>query len=336
MVRRKFLGTFNSSMTTVGASGPGFSALTAAIRAVYSNEIYFQAMPNTRFASFATAKTELGVQPGTTITMPKAGSIKRGGQLTEGVRMTTQAMSLSSLTITVYEQGNAIAASEYLVQTSFYDQLAMAAMLLGRDMALVLDGQLRDVVIATSNVLYAGDKSARTSLLAGDTFGTREIYRSTETLATLLAPKWYNDYYVCFIHPHHTASLRQSPGWINAALYAGATRIFTGEVGRFNDVRFVETTMMPNGASSTVDSSTGDYVDPGYAPALANGYSGNQVTVYEALMFGEFSFGHAIALPVELRDNGVRDFGREHGLAWYAIWGTGLLETNHSLRIETA
>jgi hypothetical protein len=53
-------------------------------------------------------------------------------------------------------------------------------------------------------------------------------------------------------------------------------------------------------------------------------------------MFGEFAFGHAIALPVELRDNGVRDFGREHGLAWYAIWGTGLLETNHSLRIETA
>jgi hypothetical protein len=38
-------------------------------------------------------------------------------------------------------------------------------------------------------------------------------------------------------------------------------------------------------------------------------------------MIGDNAFGQPIALPVELRDGGVLDFGREHALAWYGIWG---------------
>src|SRR5690606_32661145 len=60
----------------------------------------------------------------------------------------------------------------------------------------------------------------------------------------------------------------------------------------------------------------GDY------PAVSAGGSDN---VLEALMLGDNAFGHAISLPVELRDGGVLDFGREHALAWYAIWGFGLI-----------
>jgi hypothetical protein len=47
--------------------------------------------------------------------------------------------------------------------------------------------------------------------------------------------------------------------------------------------------------------------------------------VHWALYLGDNAFGHAIALPVELRDGGVLDFGREHALCWYAIWGFGLI-----------
>ena len=42
-------------------------------------------------------------------------------------------------------------------------------------------------------------------------------------------------------------------------------------------------------------------------------------------MLGDNAFGHAISLPVELRDGGVLDFGREHALAWYSIWGWGVV-----------
>ena len=44
----------------------------------------------------------------------------------------------------------------------------------------------------------------------------------------------------------------------------------------------------------------------------------------------------AVSLPVELRDNGVIDYGRERGLAWYAIMGAGILHEKHGVVIETA
>jgi len=59
------------------------------------------------------------------------------------------------------------------------------------------------------------------------------------------------------------------------------------------------------------------------------------VNSYNAIMIGDNAFGHAIALPVELRDGGVIDFGREHGLAWYAIWGFGMITGESRVLLNT-
>ncbi len=325
-----------SVLNTAVANGPGFNQLLDATRDVYSAEIWFAALPVLKWDQFTTKKTELGVQPGKTIQIPKYGNIKRGGRLAEGVRMKTQPMSLSSQSVSVYEYGNAVGFSEYLLQTSFYDQLSAASLLLGRDMAVVLDTELRNVGVGGVNVVYGGKKGARANLTTSDTFSTVVVKDAVETLETNNAPKWAGDHYICFAHPHQMRGLRDDNDWINASLYSGADQIYTGEVGRYEDVRFISTTVMPNGANGSVDATTGDFADIGYAPALANGFSGNQTTVFQAVFFGEYSVGHATALPVEMRDNGVQDFGREHGLAWYAIFGQGALETNNLVVAETA
>ena len=57
--------------------------------------------------------------------------------------------------------------------------------------------------------------------------------------------------------------------------------------------------------------------------------------IYEAIMLGDNAFGHAISLPVELRDGGVLDFGREHALAWYSIWGWGVITDSSVVKIIT-
>ena len=326
----------SSVLNTAVQSGAGFSQQVEGIRDVFSAEIWFAALPILKFDQFTTKKTELGVQPGRTIQIPRYGSIKRGGRLQEGVRLQTRAMSMSLQSISVYEQGNAIGFSEYLLQTSFYDQLSAASLLLGRDMALVLDGQLRDTALLGTNVVFAGKKASRTALVAGDAFSTTLVKDAVEALETKNTPKWAGDHYICFLHPHQGRGLRDDNDWINASLYAGSTQIYTGEIGRYEDVRFITTTVMPNGANSTVDPDTGDFVDVGFSQALASGTSGNQTTIYQAVMFGEYSFGHATALPVELRDNGVEDFGREHGLAWYAIWGSNILENPNLVTMESA
>lgn len=315
-----------SSLNTAVASGGGFAQQVQAVRDVFSAEIWFAALPILKFDQFSTKKTELGVQPGRTIQIPRYGNIKRGGQLTEGTRLQTRSMSMSLQSISVAEQGNAVGFSEFLLQTSFYDQLSAASLLLGRDMAVVLDTQLRDVAASGTNTLFANGKAARTALTGGDVYDTQLVKDMVETLETNNAPKWAGDHYIAFLHPHQGRGLRDDGDWINASLYAGATQIYTGEIGRYEDVRFISTTVMPNGANNAVDPDTGDYVDIGFDNNLRSGVAGNQTNIYQSVMFGEYSYGHATALPVELRDNGVEDFGREHGLAWYAIWGSNVLE----------
>ena len=325
----------SSMMTTAAASGAGFQPLLTALRDVYSAEIYFSALPNLRFDQFATRKEELSAQPGGNIVLQKMSGMKRGGRLQEGKRIETRAMSASQQNVTVDERGNAVALSERLVQQSFYDQLAAASMLLGRDMALVLDIELRDTATGSPNKVYANGRANRAALVVGDVFTPKEVYTTTEALETNNAPKLFADFYLAMLHPHQLNGMRQAAGWVNAQYYVGSGPIFNGEVGRWNDVRFISTSMIKNGFSSAVDS-TGDYVDPAFDPNLANGTGGNQTTIYQAVIFGEYSYGHAVGLPVEMRDNGVQDFGREHALAWYAIWGHSLLETNHIVTVETA
>ena len=54
--------------TQTGATNGG-TIFTDGTRVVYSKEIEFYALPNMRFSQFATQKTELGVEPGLTISM---------------------------------------------------------------------------------------------------------------------------------------------------------------------------------------------------------------------------------------------------------------------------
>ena len=80
--------------------------------------------------------------------------------------------------------------------------------------------------------------------------------------------------------------------------------------------------------------------DPAYKAELVKGAQSGDGTlatnVYQSVIFGDAYYGIAWSLPVELRDNGVEDFGRKRSLAWYAIWGTGLLHNDYGVVIETA
>ena len=319
-----------SKMSTAVTSDGTHVKLDHLTRVVYSREIEFKALPVMRFFQFATVKTELGTTPGLTIQMLTYDNLKLGGKLTEGTRMTTQALSSSMKSITVEEKGNAVAVSELLLQSSFDDVMASATALLGRDYALVLDCELRDTALKGTNKVYAskqdGEKvSSRAGLTADCTLKVSTIKDAIEVLATNNAPKYQGASWICFVHPHQSRSLRDDSAWINASNYGAPEQLFTGEIGRIDDTRFIETTLMCNGASATTD--------PSYKADLQ---STDLTKVYQAVIFGDNYYAVAFGLPVELRDNGVIDFGREHGLAWYSIWGTGLLHDEYGVVIETA
>lgn len=227
--------------------------------------------------------------------------------------METNALAASMFSITVAEHGLAIAVSELLLNASFDDVMATSSRLLGRSMAMYLDGQARDTLLQASSVLYGYDKfnlteSARTPLspydrgaaavnragLTGNFDFTAALTKDiTETLSTKNVPR-LGDSYISFVHPHQSRRLRDDPEWIEVTKYAQNGMFMLGEIGKINDQVFVETTQITQ---------------------VANGNTGSPATVWQAITLGDNAFGHAISLPVELRDGGVLDFGREHALA---------------------
>ena len=323
-------GTGNLSASPTNYSGAN-SNLTPAIQTIWSKEILFQSMPILRFEQFAVKKTELGVQPGLTINFMRYNNLGSASQLVEGVRMETNALTASQFSITVAEQGYAVAVSELLLNASFDDVMASASRLLGRNMALYLDESARNTLLTASSTIYGYNKfdtsanATRTILspydkgtpatttdgLTGKFYFTAALVKdAVETLATKNVPR-LGETYVCFVHPHQSRWLRDDPEFIEVTKYAAPGNFMLGEIGRLNDVVFIETTQVQK-VTNTGGSD-----------------------VYKSIFLGDNAFGHAISLPVELRDGGILDFGREHALAWYAIWGLGLITDQAVLVAET-
>jgi len=334
------------SVTTTGYSSD--STLSPAIQQIWSKEILFQAMPVLRFEQFAVKKTELGVMPGLTINFMRYNNLSvnqsAGAELTEGVRMEPVALSASQIQITVKEHGQAVAVTELLLNASFDDVMASASRLLGRHMAQSMDIQARNTLYA-SGVPFGGGSAVAPNVVFGRTAATTRgaispydagtigtaaspgylspasIKDAVEVLAGQNIPR-LGDTYVCFVHPSQSRSLRDWPEFIEVTKYAAPGNFMLGEIGRLYDVVFVETTQVTKGIDTGI---AGLDSDAGTAGVQAN------ADAYNAIMIGDNAFGHAISLPVELRDGGVIDFGREHGLAWYAIWGFGVI--THESRV---
>jgi len=336
-------GTPNLSASPTAYAGAN-TTLNAAIQTIWSKEILFQAMPILRFEQFAVKKTELGVAPGLTINFMRYNNLGSASQLVEGVRMSTNALTASQFSITVAEQGYGVAVSELLLNASFDDVMASASRLLGRNMALYLDGSARDTLLQASSVLYgyqaAVTRSAvspydlgvvgtgRASMTGNFYFTPPVVKDAVETLATKNVPR-LGETYVSFIHPHQSRRLRDTPEFIQVTQYAAPGNFMLGEIGRLWDVVFIETTQTKKvtggaGAGYTADTTSGGIT-------TGNGASDR----YSAIFLGDNAFGHAISLPVELRDGGILDFGREHALAWYAIWGLGLITDQSVIVAET-
>jgi N4-gp56 family major capsid protein len=129
-------GTGSLAANPTGYTGGANSQLTQAIQTIWSKEILFQSMPILRFEQFAVKKTELGIMPGLTVNFMRYNNLGAASQLTEGIRMSTAALTASQFPITVAEQGFAVAVSELLLNASFDDIMASASRLLGRNMAV--------------------------------------------------------------------------------------------------------------------------------------------------------------------------------------------------------
>ena len=315
-------GLFFGDTTAAAANQGGYTAIPQAVRDFYSREVLFQAQPRLRFAQFAKVKRDLQAVRGKSIVFVKYGNLSGGGSLEESDVLTPEGMTTSEIIVPVKEQANSVQVTEYLLRTSLLDVLGDASKLLANNMAIVLDGQFRDCVLKTTNVVYGNGAANLAAMNAQSVFNTKTVKDAVETLATHNAPRINGDYYVCIAHPHQLRQLRDDANWINANTYMGRRQLYIGEVGMYEGCIFIETTQMPHLNATQITEKYG---------------SGAQITEgYEAVFFGDNAYAWGIALDVELRDDGVVELGRKHTLGWYGIWGTGIIEEGNIVKALTA
>lgn len=321
-----------STYNIKGSSSGNFVQLANVVLPVYSKEILFAATPNLQFEKACQRRTELSAVPGDTIKFLKYAALTGDASLAETAVIETGTMSSSVVSISVSEHARALGLGEFLTRSSMDDLMTRSAQLLGQHYARYRDGLIRDAFLTSTNVLYANDRASRAGLVAGDTFDLDLIRETVTRLAINKCPKFNGDYYLCYLHPQQAKDLRKNADFTNIKDYARPEDLISGEIGRIEDIRFIQTTQIPYIPVGTQNIFT-DGSDSGNDTAVAANVATN---VYRAVVCGDYAMGIADALPVEMRNDGINDFGRKLALAWYGIFGVGAIEAGHTFLLETA
>ncbi len=154
------------------------------------------------------------------------------------------------------------------------------------------------VSTASTTISTSGTASASaTSNLSA--FNVREV---VNFMTKKLIPKYDGRNYVCIAGVTAMSGMHADTaagGWQDISKYTVtfAPNVFAGEVGEFYKTRFVEETGF---LSNTI---------------------GNATSYGQAVFFGSDQVYEAMAVPEEIRVKIPLDFGRDMGLAWYALLG---------------
>lgn len=374
-----------SKMQISGTSTGNYVKLDNAILDVWSQEIRFSAQPVLKFASFATVKTDLQATPGQKIKFLRYNPLAGPSPIAETENIETETMSTAYREIGTVEHAKAVSIREFLLRTAMMDVIADYSKALGLHYATAQDVNFRDALLQggvpdlgsseqlplstvilpfydSGSGVYA-QRANHAAVTATDYFCLAQIRYAVELLATAKVPKIGGDAYICLVHPRQASKIRGESGWISIAQYADPSRIFNGEIGRIEDVRFIETTQIevikaaegstPNlysqlwtdGAATYFDRAQTvprQYTEAASKTSVPASYCGKatnffpSVPIYQAIILGDGSLAMAAGLPVEMRDNGVEDFGRTRSLGYYSIYGTGVIEETHGIVIESA
>lgn len=124
------------------------------------------------------------------------------------------------------------------------------------------------------------------------------------------------DDYVALGHPTTFRGVKNDLESVHQYTPQGFSMILNGEIGRYENTRFVEQTNIPKGgaADSAIFNPSTDTSD-----AWNNGKSS------WAFWMGDDTVAEGIVTPEEMRGKIPTDYGRDQGIAWYYIGGFGLV-----------
>jgi N4-gp56 family major capsid protein len=194
----------------------------------------------------------------------------------------------------------------------------------GYSAGLSLDTLARTVMQAGSNVRYASTAVSRVTVGAAMTLTAAQVRRALADLQGANV-QTFNGKYACVIHPDVTYDLRGETGaasWRDPHTYSEPSAIWNGELGEFENFRFMNSPRAPL------------FVDAGV---------GGTVDVYGTLFFGRQAIAKAYStyeghgpVPTIVIGPVIDKLKRFKPLGWHWYGGYATFRTAALRRVETS
>lgn len=288
--------------------------------------------PLTKFRQFCDAEdgTQKGLGRGETFTWDIVSNVARQGRRldeTSPIPETNVTISQGSLTVT--EWANSVPYSGKLEALAKIKVQGLIDKALKHDARKAFDIEaflqfkrtpLRAAPTSgTSTTAITLTTNGATATTNNVELGTGHIKALSDAAKERNIPPYEGDAYFMISHPTTFRTMKNSLESIHQYTQDGLNMIRYGEIGRYEDTRFIEQNNLPKGGAN--DSTTFDAWD-NVADAWNNAKSS------WAFFFGADTVTEAICIPEEIRAKLPGDYGRSKGIAWYALGGFGIIHTS--------
>ena len=216
--------------------------LSAELRTYYDRTLLENAKPNLVYGQFG-MKRPIPKNGGQKINFRRFDKLEPATTpLTEGETPSGSKMNIEQIEATVKQYGTYYLLSDWLELTAPDPIMTEAMQNLGDNAGETFDIIDREALMLGTNVYYGdGSVTTRTGITA-DMKATLDGYKNcARILKRNNAPKFEDNTYVAIIHPDTWYDLAKETEDLYKYTESGAKKIYAGELGTYQGIRFVET-----------------------------------------------------------------------------------------------
>ena len=161
--------------------------------------------------------------------------------LTEGQPGDGVSLSEVEVTVQLEQYGEYARCTDKLDLSHLDMNILRKTKLFGDAGARSIDAVVREELATCANVIYAGGKTKRSELTAGDKLSSKELRKAVRKLKKAKA-QTFGGYYIAIVGPDTFYDLQDDETFVAVSRYQDKEAIYTGEIGRIFGCRIVETT----------------------------------------------------------------------------------------------
>jgi N4-gp56 family major capsid protein len=240
--------------------------------------------------------------------------------LTEGTPPSLKDLTVTAITATVAQYGDAVGFSDLVSTTTIDPLLTETTEILADQAATTIDEITREVLVLGTSVRYASTAVSRVTVGAAMILTPAEIRLAVLDLKLGRARR-INGFYQAMIHPRTALDLMNTAEWRDAQNYNQTGRVFDGSLGTLYGVKFWESDV---------------------AKVYVNAGVGSVVDVFASLFFGADAWGMVSLAGHNLQtyfkpkgSAGTADpIDQQQSLGWKVAFVAKILTDAFMLRLE--